>query len=471
MKTARFLLLSTVALLALAGRAPAAATPPDLLTYQGYLTDRSGAALGQDRVKNFDVIFRIFQADQGGAPLWAEQQTVTVDNGYFSVLLGEGSKPGNEPRPFLSELFAGDTASERYVEMTVKGIGPGTPATDVTILPRLRLMTSPYAFLARKAVEADHSQEADHAESAGLAQSAEHAESATSLATGGGQSIVTLSGTNVGINQASPAFALDVGGTVRAAAFVGDGSGLTNVALLTADQTFTGKALFTKQVGVGGWDIYGKSKLTVQADLNEDWFGQLVIQGTLNTNKQLVLGYDTTDDYGLIQSVIHKSRATPLALNPWGGNVGIGKVAPTSALDVNGTLKASGVDVNGTLTASRAVIGSGLAMISDSSETNPLRVVRGRIRLDGTIEVGAGAFTVSKAGTGQYDINLIRAFSSAPTVTANALATAESHGLSVTINEGKTGMGTISVTIARKIGQEPFVLVDRSFNFIAIGPN
>jgi microcystin-dependent protein len=46
----------------------------------------------------------------------------------------------------------GPNASERYVEFTVKGIG--TSGADVTILPRLKLLTSPYAFLATKAVSA-----------------------------------------------------------------------------------------------------------------------------------------------------------------------------------------------------------------------------------------------------------------------------------------------------------------------------
>ena len=39
---------------------------------------------------------------------------MTVDKGYFSVLLGEGASTG-EPRPVLSTLFKGPTASDRYV--------------------------------------------------------------------------------------------------------------------------------------------------------------------------------------------------------------------------------------------------------------------------------------------------------------------------------------------------------------------
>jgi microcystin-dependent protein len=120
------------------------------MTYQGYLVDANGTALGNSAPKNYDVVFRIYDDQSAGNNLWAEQQTLTVDKGYFSVLLGEGSQVGSEPRPALSSLFASATASDRFVEITVKGIGSG--GADSTILPRLRLLTSPYAFLAQRAL-------------------------------------------------------------------------------------------------------------------------------------------------------------------------------------------------------------------------------------------------------------------------------------------------------------------------------
>lgn len=138
--------------LAVPGGRAADANPPDRMTYQGYVVDASGVALGNSSPKNYDIIFRVYSEQTAGTRLWSEQQTVTVDKGYFSILLGEGSAYASESRPALSTLFSASDASDRYVEMTVKGIGAA--GADVTILPRLRLLTAPYAFLAKHATTA-----------------------------------------------------------------------------------------------------------------------------------------------------------------------------------------------------------------------------------------------------------------------------------------------------------------------------
>lgn len=141
--------LTSVLLLALAfglGR-PAAraadANPPDRMTYQGYLADANGAPLAPTAPVNYDVVFRIYSDQTGGTLIWAEKQTVTVDKGQFSVVLGEGSVNASEPRPALSSVFTGTSASDRFLDLTVT-IG----TTPLNIAPRLRLVTSPYAFMA-----------------------------------------------------------------------------------------------------------------------------------------------------------------------------------------------------------------------------------------------------------------------------------------------------------------------------------
>ena len=123
----------------------AAETPPDRMTYQGFLADANGAAIGKDNPANYTAIFRIYDASQGGNRLWSEQQVITIDNGLFSVILGEGSQFQSEAHGALSAVFGGSTADVRWVGITVVELG-GTE-----IAPRLRLLTSPYAFLAASA--------------------------------------------------------------------------------------------------------------------------------------------------------------------------------------------------------------------------------------------------------------------------------------------------------------------------------
>jgi hypothetical protein len=119
------------------------ANPPKQLTYQGFLTDGSGVPLGNTAPANHVVVFRIYNAETGGTIRWSEQQTVTLDKGHFSVLLGEGSPVGSEPNsPDLTGYFAGADASDRFMEITVDG---------ATINPRLQFQPAPYAMLSHAA--------------------------------------------------------------------------------------------------------------------------------------------------------------------------------------------------------------------------------------------------------------------------------------------------------------------------------
>lgn len=131
--------------------ATATAQVPGRLTYQGYLTGGDGRALGLQEPRAYDVVFRVFSAESGGNVLWAEQQTVTVDKGYFSVQLGAGAAVAgftNAPSG-LASVFSGNGGSDRYVGLSVKGIG--SAGSDVVIEPRVRLLSAPFAYLAQSA--------------------------------------------------------------------------------------------------------------------------------------------------------------------------------------------------------------------------------------------------------------------------------------------------------------------------------
>lgn len=275
------LAVATLALALAPSRALAQANPnpPELLTYQGFLVDGNGVALGNLAPRNYDVIFRIYNHESASATanlLWGEQQTVTVDKGYFSVLLGEGAAVSGVPRDGipLSSLFNGPVASDRFVGITVKGIGSG--GADVDILPRLRLLSAPYAFLARQAVKLVRTDTGGD-----LISSIGNGVTVSGGLAVAGNNVFEL-GAGVAGKEASAgkigygiftANTLDIvgagtldsnrkvkiwaeGGTifagpVQATSFSGDGGGLTGVAKLSGGNTFGGNQIFNDPVGIG----------------------------------------------------------------------------------------------------------------------------------------------------------------------------------------------------------------------------
>jgi microcystin-dependent protein len=107
---------------------------PTVVTYQGYLTDAGGAPLdGQP-----DLHFRIYTTETGDTMVWEETHTnVTVTDGYFSVLLGDGDSPS----PLTASTFSG---TERWIRIGVRTID----ADPYTYLPRQQIAAVPYALSA-----------------------------------------------------------------------------------------------------------------------------------------------------------------------------------------------------------------------------------------------------------------------------------------------------------------------------------
>ena len=66
---------------------------------------------------------------------------------------------------------------------------------------------------------------------------------------------------------------------------------------------------------------------------------QLVIRGDTDTNQQLLVGYNTIENYGFVQAAQWGVNWMDLILNQKGGNVGIGTTSPASKLDVWGDLR------------------------------------------------------------------------------------------------------------------------------------
>lgn len=95
--------------------------------------------------------------------------------------------------------------------------------------------------------------------------------------------------------------------------------------------------------------------VAITNDINATAPNQLTVQGLSNTNQQLSLGYNTTNNYGSIQANLSGTGTKPLALNPSGGVVVVNKTTSSAggitALDITGgILSLSGTANQVTLT-------------------------------------------------------------------------------------------------------------------------
>jgi hypothetical protein len=152
---------------------------------------------------------------------------------------------------------------------------------------------------------------------------------------------------NVGIGTTTPAYKLDVAGAIRSSSggiVFPDGSTQTtaNANVISGNNVIT---QVNGNVGIGTmgpttvFDVAGATanpSLTVSE-------GILRIYDKANLSTGLDMGIFPNSPYGTwIQSdntPISGGGAFPLALNPLGGNVGIGTTSPGAMLEVNGNLK------------------------------------------------------------------------------------------------------------------------------------
>lgn len=111
----------TFLIVALAWAMGAAAEVPDLIRYQGQLTDAQGAPLDGP----YDLTFRLYDAATGGAALWTEPHAkVVMTDGQFSVLLGS-----------VNSLADEDWSQPRWLSIQVNADSELSPRQQITSVP------------------------------------------------------------------------------------------------------------------------------------------------------------------------------------------------------------------------------------------------------------------------------------------------------------------------------------------------
>jgi trimeric autotransporter adhesin len=312
----------------------AATTVPRLVRYAGVARDLDGKPL----TGVVGITFALYSEEAGGAVLWMETQNVQADaTGHYSVLLGS-TKPDGLP----AELFASEQA--RWI---------GVQVEQQTEQARTLLVSAPYALKAGDAetlgglppsafVQVTPSASADAREpspvtaATGAARVVSNASPnvTSDVTTTGGtankiamfttattiqNSMITQSGSKVGIGTATPAQTFQVAGSNATS------SGIQSLTTNTSTATHS--------LAV----VSAASSKGVTAELVADGLGTGLLKtagGYAGTTTDQPMGFMTDD--------LERMRITRA------GFVGIGTTAPTAWLQVNSQLfNMDGIIVNG----------------------------------------------------------------------------------------------------------------------------
>lgn len=138
---------------------------PQGLNYQGFLADTAGAPIGQGSATTRSIEFRLYTTATGGSPIWGESQQVSVFNGNFSVILGNGASLDAALSSGLADLtgiFSTPPSTELFFGITEAG--------QAEFTPRQQILASAFSFRSLQAESALNALNALRADSAGTAE-------------------------------------------------------------------------------------------------------------------------------------------------------------------------------------------------------------------------------------------------------------------------------------------------------------
>jgi hypothetical protein len=324
------LILAFLLMLTAASIAQTTSLVPGFISYQGKVLNSTGGLVGAGTPVNRTVIFRVWDHPSNTLDanlVYSEQQTVTIAEGEFSVLVGQGTattispfgyaeSPKGPPALAVSNAFNG---ANRYLGVTVAA-GAAIAVTDNEITPRQQIVSSAFAFRSKFA---------------------EMVSSGTDLQLNGSA--------NYGLGYYGGSRLFN-GTAIDGPVLYGNAGGALG-SFNGTNQTTALRWNANGQVGIGSaaWTTGAatNAKLVLQGDDAGAPPQQLNIRGNSDTNRRLLVGYNTTSNYGSFQSYSAASNASHLLLNPVGGNVGIGTTNPLFKLDVAGDIRASGISAAG----------------------------------------------------------------------------------------------------------------------------
>ena len=410
-------LFTACAVLLTLAPSPAAAQTtavPGFISYQGRVVDASGANVGTGTPVNRTVIFRIWDnpsSTNTANLIYSEAQTVTVSEGEFSVLVGQGvANPTQtfgylETTKKLADIGTAFSGSARYIGVTVAAAAT-IATTDNEITPRQQIVSTAFAMRAKYAEQVGSNGTAaltaldsgrvgigTLAPPALFTVSGANVSTATTTpqllvtaddlterlrigvdstnngtgflqafkeGTGAQNLLLNPNGGNVGIGNTNPAVALSVTGAITATGAITGGSITSAAGSLTTN---------TGNIGIGITTPVARFQL--DDGLNTGTYGSAMITRPTNghtgshmafvrSGAQIMgLGYTpTSNTFGFGQGVSGVAFSPGyLSIDQNNGYVGIGTAAPANRLQVLAPIAAQ--TTTSTVTSANAVAAIG----------------------------------------------------------------------------------------------------------------
>jgi hypothetical protein len=406
--------------------------------YQGRLSDGGTAANG-----NYDLQFALWDNLSGGSQIGSPQtvNAVAVSNGVFTVTIDFGASP-----------FFG---ASRFLEISARPSGSGS---FTLLAPRQQITSTPYAVRSSSSANADAATTATNATQLGGVAANQFVRTSDSrlsdprAPTPGSTNYIQNSNTPQATSNFNITGNGTIGGTLIANGNVGIGTTTPGKRLTVAGDMEVGVSSGDyRHLRIGGGNsdgfLYGSFlKFADGIHLGYNYFADSagnnhVINSTGGTSR-------LTMQYGaIVLATAPASGGEPIprvTINS-AGNMGIGTVAPASALDVRGNVR----------------LGSGGQYFATSGEEN-LRIIRGTVDANGNILAGSG-FRVIHTQTGFYRIVLDTGFFGKPSVTVTLDAPSVDNKAQLT---GVNPLFFDIVTYDDTVG----LIHSYGFDFIAVGP-
>jgi hypothetical protein len=400
--------IAILALVALAAHTGAQAQGT-AFTYQGHLTEAQSPATGL-----YEFEFRIFNSLSAGAQVGSTVLSgpLAVTNGLFTAVIDAGAG-----------VFDG---SDRWLGISVRPQGGGSFAL---LSPRQPLNAAPMAHYAARAAAGGLTGTLPGAALAGTYSSPVSLTNSGNTLGGNGSRLTQLNATNLS-------------GLVQNANLP------TNLARVDASQTFSGTNVFLQHLRLG------QSLNTTLTNAN--YGTALVLSGGPDVSSPYTS--DNSDPLWLARYNV-SDNLTEL-------RIGIGDDPGSQDKLVVGTIPSNGGEFSlaGTWEPKFSVDAAGTVKMGSNAQyyaagsPQPMRIIAGTVKSDGTISKGTG-FTVSKTGTGTYVLIFSESFPNGTITTVTPASTGAREA-------GWNVQGAASVTIQTTTGG---VLTDSWFNFITIG--